>query len=225
MVIWSVVAKAGAWFFESAGPALYNFSVSFVMIILIPIMSALILYHRKQFVGALITMFPAAQKESVLQIVRSSVNSYYNFIKGMVIVYLIVGIINSIGLAIIGIPHPFLFGFIAAILTIVPYAGIIIASLLPVAIAWITFNSIWYPIAVIALFAVVQYIEANIIFPMAVSSRLSLNMLVTLIAIIAGGILWGASGMILFIPFLSILKLIADQTKGMESLSRILDKD
>jgi predicted PurR-regulated permease PerM len=40
--------------------------------------------------------------------------------------------------------------------------------------------------------------------------------------IIAGGIIWGAAGMILFIPFVSILKLIADRTKGLKSLSLLL---
>ncbi|MFV8361078.1 hypothetical protein [Flavobacterium sp. LS1P3] len=76
-----------------------------------------------------------------------------------------------------------------------------ISSLLPIAVSWITYNSIWYPLAVIAFFSVVQALEAFIIFSFAVGSRLKKNTLVIIIVVIVGGILWGAAGIILFIPF------------------------
>jgi predicted PurR-regulated permease PerM len=63
---------------------------------------------------------------------------------------------------------------------------------------------------------IVQYLEANVIFPLAVSNRLNMNTLATLIAIVTGGILWGVSGMILFVPFAGILKLISDQHPKMK---------
>jgi predicted PurR-regulated permease PerM len=140
----------------------------------------------------------------------------------MLVVYLTVGLLNSIGLLIIGVPHPFLFGFIASILTFIPYVGIMISSLLPIAVSWITFNSIWYPLGVILVFSVVQALEAYIIFPFAVGSRLKINTLVIIVMITMGGILWGAAGMILFIPFISIVKLIADRTEGLKTLSLLL---
>lgn len=140
----------------------------------------------------------------------------------MLVVYLIVGLLNSIGLWIIGVPNPFLFGFIASILTFIPYVGIMISSLLPIAVSWITYNSIWYPLAVIAVFSIVQVLEAYIIFPFAVGSRLKINTLVIIIVVIVGGILWGAAGMILFIPFISIVKLIADRTPSLKTLSVLL---
>jgi predicted PurR-regulated permease PerM len=88
--------------------------------------------------------------------------------------------------------------------------------------AWITYNSIWYPLGVIGIFAFVQYLEANLIFPLAVSSRLKINALVTIVSIFAGAIIWGVSGMILFIPFIGILKLVADRTPSLRTLSVIL---
>lgn len=140
----------------------------------------------------------------------------------MLVVYLIVGALNSAGLLLLGVPHAVLFGFLAAVMTFIPYVGIIVASLLPISISWITFNSAWYPIGVILVFTIVQYLESNIIFPWAVSSKLQINTLATLIVIVAGGILWGAAGMILFIPFVAIIKLIADQTENLKWLSLLL---
>lgn len=197
-------------------------AVGAVYFILIPIYAVLILYYRHKWMEVLYRLFPAEGRERIREIVKLSIQSYYNFIKGMAVVYLIVGILNSTGLFLLGIPHAILFGFIASILTFIPYVGILVASLLPISMAWITYNSIWYPLGVVAIFGFVQYLEANLIFPLAVSSRLKINALVTIVSIFAGAIIWGVSGMILFIPFLGILKLVADRTPSLKTLSIIL---
>src|SRR5690606_6525465 len=111
---------------------------------------------------------------------------------------------------------------VASVLTFIPYVGITIGAILPIGIAWITFDSVWYPLGVVIVFAIVQYLEANLIFPCAVSYRLQVNMLFTLLAIVAGGILWGASGMVLFVPFLAILKLIADKNPNLRPVALLL---
>jgi predicted PurR-regulated permease PerM len=77
-------------------------------------------------------------------------------------------------------------------------------------------------LGIIGVFVFVQYLEANIIFPLAVSRRLNVNTLVMLLAIFIGGILWGMSGMILFVPFAGIAKLIADHNPRWTTLSMIL---
>lgn len=207
--------------------SLVNRTISFsmfsaVMLLLIPVYAVLILYYRKMWVEVLFRLFPKDRQEDIRNILNMTIKTYYNFIKGMGIVYLAVGILNSIGLLLLGIPHAILFGFIAAVLTFIPYVGIMIGSLLPITVAWATYDSAWYPLGVIGIFMFVQYLEANIIFPFAVSSRLNVNTLVMLIAIFAGGILWGVSGMILFVPFVGILKLIADHEPKLKTLAMAL---
>ncbi|MHB1107848.1 MAG: AI-2E family transporter [Lutibacter sp.] len=203
----------------------YSMSMSAFFLIIIPVFSTLILYYREMLTNVLYKLFPSEKTASIHEILIETIHSYYNFVKGMLLVYLIVGILNSVGLAIIGIPHPIMFGFIASILTFIPYAGIIISSLLPIAVSWVTFDSMWYPVGVILVFAFVQLLEGNIIFPLAVGNRLKINPLVIIIVIIAGGILWGAAGMILFIPFISIIKLIADRSDSLKTLSLLLGSD
>lgn len=192
---------------------------SLVMMILIPVYAVLILYYRHLWLEVLFRLFPSENKENIKRILKLSIQTYYNFIKGMGLVYIAVGVLNSIGLLVLGIPHAIFFGCIASILTFIPYVGILVGSLLPIAMAWITYDSIWYPIGVVSVFTFVQYLEANLIFPLAVSSRLSVNTLVMLVAIFAGGILWGVAGMILFAPFLGIIKLVADNNPNLKILS------
>jgi predicted PurR-regulated permease PerM len=140
----------------------------------------------------------------------------------MGIVYLVVGTLNSIGLLLLGVPHAIFFGYTAAILTFIPYVGIMVGALLPMAMSWITYNSIWYPISVVLLFSLVQYLEANVIFPLAVSNKLKINALATISAIFIGGIIWGVAGMILFVPFLAIAKLIVDNSPKLKTWSVLL---
>ncbi len=199
-----------------------NVSVLVVLLILIPIIAALILFERRRLVKVLHSMLPNVPLAEMRTILAETIHAYYQFIKGMLIVYLCVGLLNSIGLLLLGVPHAILFGCIAAILTFIPYVGIMIGASLPIVVSWITFDSIYYPLGVVAIFTVVQYLEANVIFPWAVSSKLNVNTLVTIVAILAGGALWGSSGMILFIPFMGILKLVADRMPGWEPIALLL---
>ena len=197
-------------------------AVSVVLAFLIPVYTVLILYYRHYWLRILYRLFPFEKTESLDEMLGLTIKTYYNFIKGMAIVYLIVGTLNSLGLLLLNIPHPFLFGFIASILTFIPYIGITVGSLLPITMAWITYDSPWYPLGIVGIFTFVQYLEANVIFPVAVSSRLNVNTLVMLVSIFVGGILWGMAGMILFVPFVGIAKLIADHNPKWKTVSMIL---
>jgi predicted PurR-regulated permease PerM len=202
--------------------SIYQSSVSLVLLILVPVLSALILYYRTILTAFLYLIFPPSARKKIQTILPDVIVTYYNFVKGMALVYLIVGILNSIGLAILGVPNPIFFGFIASILTFIPYVGIAIGAILPMSVSWLMYDSIYYPIGVIIVFGIVQILEANVIFPLAVSYKLNVNALITLVVIIAGGVLWGAMGMILFLPFIAILKLVADQVDELKPIAVLL---
>jgi predicted PurR-regulated permease PerM len=192
---------------------------------LIPVYAALFLYNRESFVQFLYKLAGSRYSRQLHVVLTETTHTYSNFIKGMVLVYLIVGILNSIGLLALGIPHAILFGMLTAIMTIIPYIGIIVSALLPITIAWITKDSIWYPLGVVFVFTIVQYLEANLIFPKVVATQLKVSTWATLVAIVAGGLLWGVSGMILFIPFIGILKIISDCIPEWEALRILLGRD
>lgn len=220
--IYSVANQAGGKALQVLSNTISASVFSAVMLVLIPVYTILILYYRQQWMAIVYRIFPQERRDSLREMVRLTIETYYNFIMGMGIVYLIVGTLNSIGLLLLGVPHAILFGFIASVLTFIPYVGITIGSLLPIAMAWITYDSVWYPVGIIGIFTFVQYMEANVIFPLAVSQRLNVNTFVMLIAIFIGGLLWGMAGMILFVPFVGILKLIADHNPRWKTMSMIL---
>ena len=190
--------------------SLYQATINLVLLLLVPFYIILILYYRRMLVEALHKLIKQWSFEELKTILDDSIHTYFNFIKGMALVYLIVGVLNSVGLALIGIPNAILFGFIASILTFIPYLGITIGALLPITISWLIYDSIWYPIAVIITFVFIQILEANIIFPIVIGNRLKINALAAIVVIVFGGLIWGAAGMILFLPFVAIFKLVID---------------
>lgn len=194
------------------------------MLFIVPVFTALFMYHRKTFVQYLKLVTPATYRPQVDAVLQQVIHTYFNYIKGMVLVYLLVGILNSIGLWALGVENPILFGMLCAIMTIVPYVGIFVSALLPISVVWLQTGNIWYPIGVVAVFSVVQYLEANVIFPKVVGTQLHVSTMAMLVAIIAGGIIWGIAGMILFIPFVAILKIISDNLPHWKPLNLLLSR-
>ncbi|MND63799.1 AI-2E family transporter [Solitalea canadensis] len=174
--------------------------------------------------GALEELVGKRYKADLHSILEKTIKTYFNYVKGMIVVYIIVGVLNSLGLLLLGIEHAILFGILTAIMTIIPYVGIIVSSLLPISVAWLSTDSLWYPLGVIAVFGFVQYLEANLIFPMVVGAQLNINTWASIIAIIIGGILWGASGMVLSLPLLAILKLLSEHIKDWKALNILLSR-
>lgn len=194
------------------------------ILFLIPVYTALIMYHRKVFVQYLKLVTPGKYQHQLDAILQQVIHTYFNYIKGMILVYLIVGILNSIGLFALGVQNAILFGMLCAIMTIIPYIGIFLSALLPISVVWMETGNIWYPLGVIAVFSFVQYLEANVIFPKVVGTQLHVSTLAMLIAIIAGGIIWGVAGMVLFIPFVAILKIISDNIEEWKPINLLLSR-
>jgi predicted PurR-regulated permease PerM len=206
--------------------AILSTTVSTVlMLVMIPIYSSLFLYHRGTFIRFVLSLLPLEYGTKILSVMHESIITYFKFIKGTFFVYCIVGVLNSIGLLLLGIDHAVLFGMITAFMTAIPYVGILISAALPISVALVTKDSIWYPVGVIAVFTFVQYLEANIIFPKVVGQQLNLSTWAVLSAVIIGTLIWGIAGMILFIPFTAILKIISDNMKELKPLNILLNRE
>ena len=147
---------------------------------------------------------------------RSIYIAVQGYLTGLVTVTLIVGTLNTIGLLILGIDYAVFFGFLAAALLVIPFIGILIGSILPIIVALITKDSPMYAVGVAGVFVFVQFLEGNFITPQIVGSKISINGLVAIIALLLGSALWGISGMALSLPTIAILKVIFDNVDGLK---------
>lgn len=161
-------------------------------------------------------------KTKMRLILKQIYNVQQNYLVGLVSVMGIVGILNSIGLLALGVDYPFFFGFLAALLLLIPYIGILIGSLLPALIALATKDSYWYAIGVIVIFSFIQFLEGNIITPKITGSKVSLNSFASILVLILFSMLWGIPGMILALPITASLKVLFDHSVKFKSIGFLL---
>jgi predicted PurR-regulated permease PerM len=183
----------------------------FTDVVLIPLYIFFFLIYRKFFKSFIFKAFSA--DGNVLQI-KTIMSKLYrvqqNYLYGLFTVMFIVGLLNSVGLLILGIENAFFFGFLAAFLLLIPYIGIMIGSLLPALVALATKDSAWYAAGVIAIFMFIQVIEGNYITPKITGSKVSINSFVAILSIILFSMLWGTAGMIVALPVIASLKVVFD---------------
>jgi predicted PurR-regulated permease PerM len=183
----------------------------FTDIILIPLYIFFFLIYRKFFKSFI---YRAFSKDGNTLKAKTILSKLYdvqqNYLVGLFMVMGIVGVLNSVGLLILGIDNAIFFGFLAALLLLIPYIGIIIGSLLPAIVALATKDSLWYPIGVIAIFVFIQFIEGNFITPKITGSKVSINAFVAILSIILFSMLWGTAGMIVALPVIASLKVVFD---------------
>ncbi len=178
-------------------------------LLIIPIYISLILLYRKKLIDLLTVMVPETYRQRFPAVIQDTVEIFSRFVRGIMMVYVIVGILNGFGLWALGVNNPFLYGMISAVMTIIPYIGIMISALLPITVTWLETASFLQPVGIIIVFVTVQYLEANLIFPYIVGRFVHLNTFVTIIAMMIGGLIWGVSGMILFVPLLAIFRVVS----------------
>jgi predicted PurR-regulated permease PerM len=191
-------------------------------LVIIPIYSALLLINRAKLATFLSEVLPGQFQNQFPIVLRETVGVFSKFMRGMVLVYCCVGFLNSLGLWIIGVERPFLYGMITAIMTIIPYFGIVISALLPITFSWLATGSMLQPLLIIGVFTLVQYLEANLIFPYVVGRFVKLNTLAALVAIFLGAFFWGLAGMILFLPFFAVFRLFAEHYPELKPWSKLL---
>jgi len=194
----------------------------FTFVGLMPIFVFLLMYYREMYETFLKHVVDRKDHSQVDSLVAKIQEVVQNYLVGLILVILILAVLNSIGLLIVGIDHAIFFGVFASFMAVIPYVGIIIGGLPPLLYALFLTDSLLYPLGVLIVFAVVQFLEGNFITPRVIGSKVSINPLMAIIALIVGGQVWGVSGMILFVPLLGVLRVVFEEMPSMRAVGYLL---
>jgi predicted PurR-regulated permease PerM len=110
------------------------------------------------------------------------------------------GVCFGVGLFFIGVPNAILWGVIAGVLRIVPYAGALAATGFPLLLALAVFNGWGSPLLVVLLFALLELIAANVVEPWLYGAHTGISSLALLVTTVFWTMLWGWAGLILAVP-------------------------
>ncbi len=218
----NIMAPAGE-VFKTALSTTYE---ALFTIALIPIYMVFLMYYRDKWKHFLVSVFEQYTKtEKVESAVSEVMTVSRQYIKGVLLVVLILAVLNSIGLLLLGIKYAIIIGIFSATMNIIPYLGNVVGCAIPTAIALATKDSMWYPMGVVVMYVIIQVIEGNLITPNIVGSQVNVNPFIAVIALFVGGLIWGIAGIILAIPVTAILRVIFSHSRTFKPLGILLSEE
>ena len=164
------------------------------------------------FYGDLVPQFfeNKIKNEKKRKLLKENTNKAISIIKsyimGLLILALITAVLVYIILLIFGVDYAIFFAVLLGVLSLIPFIGNPIGIIVVGLFTLLTKDTLSTPILVIVFIWIANLIHENVIRPWLMGDRLQINAFVVFIAVIIGGLLWGVSGMILFIPLAGIIK-------------------
>ncbi len=204
------------------GDTVISVTQALMVMVLLPVYTFLVLYYRGMIKKFFLSVFKDEHEARVMEVLKESRSIVQGYMIGLIIEMGIVAAINSAGFLILGIQYAIFLGVLAAILNMIPYIGMLIASIFCMLITLTSSTEITDIIGVLVILIVVQFIDNNIIMPKVVSSKVKINALITILGVLIGGALAGVSGMFLSIPAIAILKVIFDRVDDLKPWGMIL---
>lgn len=183
------------------------------------------LLYRTAFKRFLMAQFRESAQEEGETTIREVQHVAADYLSGMLTVMLVLGVLNSLGLHLIGIQFPLVWGFLGALLAVIPYVGTTLGGLLPLLYAIATTGTLWQPVAVVVLYASVQAIEGNLITPKIVGNSVKINALAAVVSLILGAAFWGLAGLVLAIPLLAMVRIVMAHIKPLKPIALLLSDD
>lgn len=188
---------------------------------IVPLYTFLLIYY-KDFFTEFLVRFSSTNKDQILIWAQDSGKVIQSYLVGMIRVTGIVAVLAGIFFYFMGIKYFILFAAFIAILNLIPYVGVFISSFFVILYVFLTTDSLLYPILTFAVLWGIQLFENNIITPLVVGSKVRVNALAVILAILIGGWLWGISGMVLFIPLVGILKITLERSQSLSPFAYLL---
>ena len=199
----AMVHKAGAW--------AYGFGTRFFFnlfnIILSPILVFFMLNYKQQIIETITTMLPDEKRELLLLMGREINSSIGGYLKGQIMISMIVALVTAPTLYFMGVPHPIACAVFAGLASILPFIGVIIAMFPALLMGWLEFGTGAIILKIVAAFSVIYFFEGYLIKPLVFRESMNLNPLLTIIMIMSFGELLGFWGILLALPITAALRI------------------
>lgn len=174
---------------------------------------------REKLVKVLPTL---SDKKRAVQIARDIEREVSRYLLTITGINIATGFMVGLGLWLIGMPNPLLWGVLATFLTYIPYLGAAIGIALVGAVAIVSFDTIGHALLAPAVYLAVATLEGQALTPLIVGRRLEMNAVAILISVAVWAWLWGVIGALIAVPFLVIIKVISFHVESMEAIGRFL---
>ncbi len=199
----TVLGRVGAGVYAAAGRVAFNL----LNLILAPILVFFMLFYKRDIIAAITAWLPADRRETILELGREINASVGGYLRGQMVVSLVVAILSTVALFYLDIDYPVLNGIFAGLASILPFVGVILATIPPLFFAYVKFQSGVMLLKVLVAFAVIYFMEGYLVKPLVFKRSMDLNPLATIIVVMAFGELMGFWGILLALPIAAAIKI------------------
>ena len=194
-------------------------------IVLLPVLTFFFLRDWDLLVERVGLLIPRDQYDTVARLTRESDAVLGGFLRGQLLVMLILGVLYAVGLSAVGLNLGILIGLIAGLLTFVPYLGPASIVVLGGTAALVQFGDWQHLAGVAVVFTVGQIIESYWLTPKLVGDRIGLHPVAVIFAVMAGGSLFGFLGMLLALPVAAVVNVLLRYAQERYRQSRLYAGD
>ena len=163
-----------------------------------------------------------SEKKRALRIVYDVEREVSRYLLTVAIINAALGAVIGLGLWAIGMPTPFLWGVMAALLNFLPYIGALATIVIVAVISVVSFDTIGYAMVAPAFVVACNVLEGQIVTPLIVGRRLELNAVAIFIAVAFWSWLWGFIGALIAVPLLVVIKVFCDHFEELQSFGNFL---
>lgn len=202
-----VLAEASTWLLLTVSKG-YTFTLTLINLLLLPFIVYYLAVGLPQLHSFIKALVPFRYRYSVVSVCKEIDGYIRAFVGGQVIVACILTVLYAIGLRIIGVELWFVLALITGLGNVIPYVGFMIGIVLSSLMALLTFGDFWHVVYVWIVYGVVQGLEGNLITPKIVGEKVGLSPLVVILAVVAGGKLFGLLGVFLAVPGAAVARVI-----------------
>ncbi len=172
-----------------------------VFLLVVPVVAFYMLLDWDHMVSAVDRLLPRDHAPVIRRLGREIDAVLAGFVRGQVSVCLVLGIYYATALMAAGLQFGLIVGAIAGTITFIPYVGALVGGMLAIGLALFQFWGEWLHVgAVVAIFAIGQFVEGNILTPRLVGKSVGLHPVWLLFALSAFGSLFGFVGMLVAVP-------------------------
>jgi len=183
----------------------------------------LLLASGDLFLQKLVRVMPTFRdKKRAVEISHEVQQNISNYLFSVSLINVGLGAIVSGGLYFMGVPNAAMWGMLAALLNFVPYFGPVAGVILLSIVGLLTFDTLWQGLLPPAWYLLLHLLEANLITPVLLGRRFTLNPVVIFVSLIFWTWLWGVPGALLSVPILVSIKVVCDRIPALSSVSELL---
>ena len=172
---------------------------------LIPVVAFYLLRDWDRMVAAIHRLIPREFQDPVVTVAKDCDEVLSAFIRGQLLIMLLLGCIYALGLTIVGINLAILIGMLAGLASIVPYLGFATGIVAATVAALFQFHDVPHVIYVAIVFGIGQVLEATVLTPLLVGDRIGMHPVAVIFAVLAGGQLFGFTGVLLALPVAAVI--------------------